>query len=270
MKKSVLALAATLAVAATVAAATNVRGIGGEAQAAPSPVLPASVVSIQRPASTATFKTEQYDKSGKLTRTDRTTWRVVQGTGNCCENYLTITPKGRLLDFGGTYINYSDDRGLTWKQVQPLTPLVNGEGTIALAPNGDVIAIGWDPYSGDHLQAFKYDADSATWYWAEQPLHQPFYDREWVTVDARADLDRRHDLPVHQPAEGRLPVEGPGLLQHDGLDYTNATSQFLDETLGTPRAGLLPDEGGRLLRLDPAELERRDDSARRRQRVREW
>ena len=57
----------------------------------------------------------------------------------------------------GRDLSYTDghDARLQWKQVQPATSLVNGEGNVDLAPNGDVIAIGWDPYSGDHLQAFK-------------------------------------------------------------------------------------------------------------------
>ena len=81
-----------------------------------------------------------------------------------------VLSQGRLLDFGGTYINFSDDRGKSWKQVRPQTPLVNGEGTIDLAPNGDVIAIGWDPYSGDHLQSFKYEAFSGKWWWSTKKM----------------------------------------------------------------------------------------------------
>ena len=42
---------------------------------------------------------------------------------------------------------------------------MNGEGTIDVAPNGDT-----------------YEAFSGRWFYAEQPLHTPFYDREWVTV----------------------------------------------------------------------------------------
>ena len=106
-----------------------------------SATLPAQVVSITRPTSLNTYATVDHSKL----KTGTTTWRVVQGTGNCCENYLTATKKGRLLDFGGSFINYSDDRGLSWQQVRPLTPLVNGEGTIVVNPNGDVDAIGWDP-----------------------------------------------------------------------------------------------------------------------------
>ena len=103
------------------------------------------VQSQSGPTTIASYDTIDYSRSKP--RTGTTKWRVVQGTGNCCENYLTSTNAGRLLDFGGSYVNYTDDRGLHWKQVQPATPLVNGEGTLDLAPNGDVIAIGWDPYS---------------------------------------------------------------------------------------------------------------------------
>jgi len=137
------ALIAPLALAAIVAA------VATSATALPSPAIQAQVVPIQRPKASAVYPTVDY---GRRTRSGTTTWRVVQGTGNCCENYLTTTRGGRLLDFGGSFVNFTDDRGLTWSQVRPLTPLVNGEGTIVVAPNGDVDAIGWDPYSGDHLQ----------------------------------------------------------------------------------------------------------------------
>jgi hypothetical protein len=223
----------------TAALASALAAGGGQAPAAPLPALPAQVVPIQRPVSAATFATQTY-ANGKPAKKGTTTWRVVQGTGNCCENYLTITPNGRLLDFGGSFINLTDDRGLTWLQVQPLTPLVNGEGTIALAPNGDVIAIGWDPYSGDHLQAFKYEAASASWFYFEQPLHQPFYDREWVAVlPGPFSIDGR-TYPYVSLLKGGYPWKDPAFYSTDGLTYTDATSQFLDETSGSPLQGYLP------------------------------
>ena len=120
--------------------------------------LDAQVAPLAPPISEATYDSRDYGKDGIPSADDRaatTKWRVVEATGNCCENYVTTTREGRLLDFGGTYVNFSDDRGLTWNQVRPLTPLVNGEGTIVLAPGGDVLGVGWDPYSGDHLQACK-------------------------------------------------------------------------------------------------------------------
>ena len=81
-----------------------------------------------------------------------------KSTGNCCENHLGISPQGRLFDIGGSYVNYSDNRGQTWKSVQPIDPLVNGEGSMAVAPNGDIVAMTWDPYSGDRWESYKYNA----------------------------------------------------------------------------------------------------------------
>jgi hypothetical protein len=211
------------------------------AAAVPQPALPAQVVDITRPQATKSYPTVDYGK--KTTAADdkqgTTTWRVVQGTGNCCENYLTTTSGGRLLDFGGTYINYSDDRGLSWKQVQPQTPLVNGEGTIDLAPNGDVIAIGWDPYSGDHLQAFKYEALSGQWYWLEQPVHQPFDDREWVTVVPGPFSIEGRTYPYVSFLKGGYPWKEAWTFSTDGLTYTDVSSKFLDDTLGTTTQGYL-------------------------------
>src|SRR5687768_4082068 len=114
------------------------------------PGLPAQVVKITPPVSTATYSTLDYGNPKKTgdERSGTTNWRIVKETGNCCENYLTVTAQGRLFDFGGSYLNYSDDRGLTWNSVRPLEPLVNGEGAVALAPDGDVVGVEWDPYSG--------------------------------------------------------------------------------------------------------------------------
>jgi hypothetical protein len=221
--------------AALVLVITAAIAVAGAGHAVSSPALPAQVVSITRPASLNTYATVDYGKK----KTGTTTWRVVQGTGNCCENYLTTTKKGRLLDFGGTFINYTDDRGLTWHQVRPLTPLVNGEGTIVVNPNGDIDAIGWDPYSGDHLQAFKYDAASGAWTYAEQPVHQPFYDREWITVLPGPFVVNGQTVPYLTFVKGGYPWKDPAFYSTDGITYTNASSMFLDETLGTPVEGYL-------------------------------
>jgi hypothetical protein len=226
---------AALVLAAVAATAVVATAGAGAVRAVSSPALPAQVVSITRPASLNTYATVDYGKK----KTGTTTWRVVQGTGNCCENYLTTTKKGRLLDFGGSFINYTDDRGVTWHQVRPLTPLVNGEGTIVVNPNGDVDAIGWDPYSGDHLQAFKYDAASGTWTYAEQPLHQPFYDREWITVLPGPFVVSGQTVPYLTFVKGGYPWKDPAFYSTDGITYADASSMFVDETLGTPVAGYL-------------------------------
>lgn len=228
MRRSLIALAILAALAAGIGTRT---AAGTRALA-----LPASVVDIQRPVSTASYSTTDYGRH----KTGTTTWRIVQGTGNCCENYLTATRAGRLLDFGGSYINFTDDRGLHWKQVQPATPLVNGEGTIDLAPNGDVIAIGWDPYSGDHLQAFKYEAFSGKWWWTEQPLHTPFYDREWVTVLSGPFSIDGATYPYISFLKGGYPAKEDWLYSTDGLTYTNASSKFVDDTLNGMKSEPLP------------------------------
>jgi hypothetical protein len=186
--------------------------------------------------STSSFATVDYGKH----RTGKTTWRVVQGTGNCCENYLAVTKAGRLLDFGGTYVNYTDDLGLHWKQMQPATPPVNGEGTLDLAPNGDVIAIGWDAYSGDHLQAFKYEAFSGKWWWTEQPLHTPFYDREWVTVVPGPFSIGGATYPYVSFLKGGYPSKELWLYSTDGLTYDNASVKFADDTQNGSKTGPLP------------------------------
>jgi hypothetical protein len=217
-------------------------GIGPSTGAAlPSPVLQAQVVSIQRPSALVSYPTTDYGKktTAKDDRPGTTTWRVVQGTGNCCENYLTTTRGGRLLDFGGSFVNFTDDGGVTWSQVRPLTPLVNGEGTIVVAPNGDVDAIGWDPYSGDHLQAFKYEAFSGKWFYAEQPLHQPFYDREWITVLPGPFSVNGQTVPYLTFVKGGYPWKDPAFVSSDGLTYTDASSMFVDETLNAPVEGPL-------------------------------
>jgi hypothetical protein len=199
------------------------------------------VVDFAPASRTSTYATTDYGRrtTANDDRTGTTSWRVVDATGNCCENYLTTTQAGRLLDFGGTYVNYTDDRGLTWKQVRPLTPLVNGEGTIAVAPNGDLIGVGWDPYSGDHLQAFKYEAFSGKWFYNELPLHQPFYDREWVTVVPGPFSIDGATVPYISFLKGGWPSKELWLWSTNGLDYLEASSKFVDATLNGTAEGAL-------------------------------
>ena len=108
-------------------------------------------------------------------------WRVVAGTGNCCENFIGTTRDGRLLDFGGTHLNFSEDLGKTWSQVY-VPVLLNGEGAVVDAPGGDVIGASWVAYDGDRLLAVKYDAASKKWLWTENHLHTPFFDRPWIAT----------------------------------------------------------------------------------------
>ena len=95
--------------------------------------------------------------------------------GNCCEHYLAATKEGWILNFGGEYPTWSEDRGHTWQEYLPTIfsqfgcmdpkPTVPGqeglgEGSIVQATNGDLISMGWFPYpstSGvDQFYAFFY------------------------------------------------------------------------------------------------------------------
>lgn len=155
---------------------------------------------------------------------DNRSWRVVEGTGNCCENYVTTTSEGRLVDLGGTFPMVSDDEGRTWTRVQAATPFVNGEGALAVAPNGDIVAVMWDPYSGDRLVSYKWDADDATWSYAEVPLKTPFFDRPWLSVvpGPVEGPDGTHDYAVY--LRGGWPSKEVGYVSYDGLRYVEASS----------------------------------------------
>jgi hypothetical protein len=219
-----LALAALALVTLVVFAAPGNAGTG----------LPATVVAYNPPVSTATYPGVDYGRttSTKDDRYAKTTWRVVQRTGNCCENYLTATPGGRLLDFGGSYINYTDDRGLTWNQVRPIAPLVNGEGAIVVAPGGDVLGVEWDPYSGDHLQTYKFEGDTQQWQYTETPLHQPFYDREWIAVVPGPVTVNGQTYEYVSFIKGGYPTKEIYLYSTDGLNYTDITSKAAEQIIG--------------------------------------
>lgn len=114
--------------------------------------------------------------------TGEAAWRIVEGTGNCCENYVITTQTGRIVDFGGTFLHFSDDEGVTWETVQTPIPYLTGEGAVVTGPQGDILAVGWSPYTGDQLWSHKYVAADDQWYYQTMPLHQPFYDRAWTSV----------------------------------------------------------------------------------------
>lgn len=209
------------------AATVLVLPAAGRAQA---PGLPAQVVRINPGVSTATYGTLDYG-SASTSADDKqgtTTWRIVKGTGNCCENYLTVSRQGRLFDFGGSYLNFSDDRGQTWSSVRPVQPLVNGEGAVAVAPDGDIVGVEWDPYSGDHLLTFKYEASTGEWRYLEMPLHQPFYDREWIAVLPGPFAIDSMTVPYLSFIKGGVPKEF-WYYSLDGLTYALVTSKFLEQ-----------------------------------------
>lgn len=195
--------------------------------------LPATVAPVRLPVVTESMRT--YSADG--TEMASTPFRVVTNSGNCCENYLTTTPLGQLIDYGGTYIHISNDDGKTWQQVKPSTPLVNGEGTVAVAPNGDILGVGWDPYTGDHLQSFKYEAATNRWTWAEQPLHTPFYDREWIAIVPGPIEVGGSTYPYVSVLRGGYPSKDIYQISTDGLTYTALSSKQID----TPLKGTISD-----------------------------
>lgn len=205
------------------------------------PGLPARVVDYDPPRRVEAYPVTDFGR-GPGARDDRTgkaRWRVVERTGNCCENYVTTTAGGRLLDFGGRYINFTDDLGRTWKQVQPLEPLINGEGAIVAAPGGDVVGVEWDPYSGDHLLAFKYDAATEEWQYNEMPIHTPFYDREWIAVVPGPFTVLGQEVPYVTFVRGGWPSKEAWLYSLDGLTYVHASTTFVDQLLTTAQQGSL-------------------------------
>jgi hypothetical protein len=135
MRKTLLGFVAlTLALGATGAAATSTAPVG-----LPAPIVDFTPDKIRMESYPSTDFSDVEPVEGS------TDWRVVHGTGNAAELWLTVSPEGRLYDMGGRYINYSDDEGETWKSVRPLEPLVNGEGSVVMAPNGDVLGVTWGP-----------------------------------------------------------------------------------------------------------------------------
>lgn len=199
-----------------------------EAPAAPSddaPGLPATVETVPFQKSLRSYPTT--DPAGA--QIGSTTWRVVRGTGNCCENHLGATKSGRLLDYGGAYINFSDDLGLTWKRVRPIEPLVGPEGTIVNAPGGDIVGITWDPYTGDRVLAFKMDGATGTWSYMYTPLHTPFYDREWISVIPGPLTIAGQTIPYLTVIRGGWPAKDIWYYSLDGLHYTFASNKVLTQ-----------------------------------------
>ena len=128
-----------------------------------------------------------------------TSWAVFDKNygGNCCEHYIATTIEGDILNIGGEYPVWSNDRGHEWDTYIPefltdptcRTPVPTnpgeeglGEGSIVQATNGDYISMSWFPYVGgdgklDKFYAILYDASEDEWKWCYNRMTEPFYDR---------------------------------------------------------------------------------------------
>jgi hypothetical protein len=188
--------------------------------------LAANVKQVEKPTRIREYPT--YDADG--TQTGQQTWRVVRGTGNCCENYIAADADGAIYDAGGKYVFTSPDDGKTWKRVAPSTPWpATAEGCVSTAPNGDICAIDWNPYSGDRLVAYKCVATEKTWYYNEVPLHTPFYDRPWFAVLEGPFTIAGIEVPYVTIMKGGYPSSDAVLyISLDGLTYELASNRALD------------------------------------------
>lgn len=263
------ALALTGALALVPCASARTAGGSASPVAPPAPSV-VTTPTVQRfPVHNVVRSYPVYDARGHLR--GHVSWLVTPAGGNCCEDYVAAEPSGRLLTFGGTYPMYSDNGGHTWYEVRPITPLNNGEGAIVAGPNGLIAGVGWDAYSGDHAQTFRYDPVRKQWQVAEMQIHNPFFDRPWITVARGPFKINGHTYPWVYLIRGGGENKDPEFLSTDGLNYTQVTSQYLDEMQASgkptekfvpvkpyaladywaphPWAGTVPLSGGGLLQL---------------------
>ena len=187
--------------------------------------------------------------------------------GICCEHFLAATKEGWILNFGGEYPTWSEDRGHTWNEYLPTIfsqfgclepkPTVPGqeglgEGSIVQATNGDLISMGWFPYpstsGADQFYAFFYDAEDEEWSWCFNRTPEPFYDRSW-------------QVEVVGPINGGIYGSGPwaslvisnfwhqvqnigGQISTDGLNYDYFGFPDRDENLDVMEVDLKPENLG--------------------------
>jgi len=224
MRRSRLLLA--VLAASAVAVGTAVAGPGV-------PAAPATPKAYPSESHAAAYRTT--DAAGHVRTTP---WHWTPTGGNCCETYVS-TVGSRLLEYGGTYPYYSDDHGRTWTQVDFLTPLYNGEGALVGGPGGDIFGIGWDPYTGDHLQGVKYTVADKTWQVAEAPIKTPFFDREWITYAKGPWSIDGTTAPYITLVRGGTATKEVELISHDGLSYTTVSDPHADIT-GDPVRMTIP------------------------------
>ena len=137
----------------------------------------------------------------RTNQSTNTSWAIFDASngGNCCEHYLATSIHGTIMNIGGEYPVWSNDRGQEWdtfipgvipdqtcRTFIPTNPGQEGlgEGSIVQATNGDWISMSWFPYVGgdlklDKFYAILYDESEMEWKWCYNRLTEPFYDRSW-------------------------------------------------------------------------------------------
>ena len=229
--KRTRSLSITGVAAACLAFASTFAGAAGPVP--PTPVSGATPQAVSLAVRVDSFPV--YDAHG---RAGTASWRVSTAGGNCCETYVSATPSGRLVESGGTYPWYTNDEGQHWFEVKFDIPdqndngptVAGGEGATVIGPGGDVYGVTWDAYSGDHLQAYHYKAQTNNWQVADVVMKSPFYDRPWLTyAKGPFTLDSAKTTQI-------LDVTGGGItkdidtLSADGLNYGDASYFSHDES----------------------------------------
>jgi hypothetical protein len=203
--------------------ALSALAVGTAIAGPPIPAAPATPKAYPSESHAASYRV--FDAGGRAAGTSR--WQWTPTGGNCCETYVS-TLGSRLLEYGGTYPYYSDDHGKTWTQIDFLTPLYNGEGALVGGPGGDIFGIGWDPYTGDHLQGVKYTARAKKWEVAEAPIKTPFFDREWITYVKGPFTVDGATVPWITIVRGGGVTKAVELISSDGLSYTTVSDPHSD------------------------------------------
>ena len=202
----------------------------------PAPVSGATPHAVKVPVRTSAYPV--YDRHGHKRSA---TWRISAAGGNCCETYVSATPSGRLVESGGTYPWYTDDQGRHWYQVAFDVPdqndngktIAGGEGATVVGAGGDIYGVTWDAYSGDHLQAYRYTAQTDSWKVADVAMKTPVYDRPWLTYAQGPFTLDGSKTPHLLDATGGTLTKDVDTLSADGLDYSDP-SYFANEEANAP------------------------------------
>lgn len=237
-----------------VALAASATSVGAASYPPAAPKLEAEVVPYDE-ARVEEMSVATFDGNGRPLKA--TTWRVVSGTGNDRENYLAATKDGMLLDFGGEWIRFSTDDGRTWSQVLPaeeLRPWYGYEGTVAVAPGGDVVAFAQDYPPGLAL-TFKYEAASRKWFYSTSKMHAPALDRPALGVLPGPFTIGPLEVPYVSVIRGGFFLsKTPWYYSFDGLNYAVPNSRAADAATGSSSEALRIEPWEELDWVQPHEL----------------